>query len=152
MFEDIVGAKFKGVDIGSRDIISEMKSMLMKGFELGINEMDMEDDKEFLAVWYEYTNENLDTIAQMYADEFSTEEIIKMLDFEMTPLAEKKVRFHIRMQKFVHESFTDMLMDKMEKDDSIFGGGDPIKNVFDALGGPYECDSKIWDSKEEGKE
>ncbi len=34
MFEDIVGAKFEGVDTGTRDIISEVKVQLTKGFSL----------------------------------------------------------------------------------------------------------------------
>jgi len=154
MFEDIVGAKFEGVDIGSRDVISEMKAMLMKGFDMGIDELDAAEDEEFMEVWAEFVDTNLDTIAQMYVDEFSSDEIIELLNFEMTPLAEKKLRFHMRMQKFVHDSFFDMMMKKDDFVDCVQPKNDFIKALQEFNWEEEEegKDSVVWDSKEERKE
>jgi hypothetical protein len=154
MFEDIVGAKFEGVDIGTRDIISEVKVQLNKGLNFGIEQLEIEDKDEFIKILNEYADENIDTLAQMYMDEFSSEEIITMLDFEMTPLAEKKLKFQIKMQQFISDGFMKKIMEDVDVDFD----DDPVKNIFDALGGPggrHEDDdfeSFMWDSKEEGKE
>jgi len=156
MFEDIVGAKFEGVDIGSRDIASEVKDHLSRGFKFGIDELKMEDEteaKEFEKAIDEYMNENLDTMAQMYIDAFTTDEILEMLNFEMTPLAEKKIRFQIRIQQFVTDGFTKKLME-----DKGFFDNTINKNLFDALDDNDEyvglktaidnLESVVWDSKE----
>ena len=149
MFEDIVGAKFKGVDIGTRDIASEVKAQLMKGFKFGLDELvmdDEEEEKEFTDVLDEYMNENLDLMAQMYIDEFSTDDILEMLDFEMTPLAEKKIKFQLRMQKFIVEGFTK----KLTEDDGFFDKtlNKGLSNPFDVLGADDNYESVVWDAKE----
>jgi len=147
MFEDIVGAKFEGVDIGTRDIISEVKVQLTKGFNFGIEELEIDDKENFIKILNEYADENLDTLAQMYIDEFSAEEIITMLDFEMTPLAEKKIRFQIRMQQFISDGF----MKKMIAEDYKENEGDD-KDHFDASL-MNALNEYVWDSEEEeGKE
>lgn len=149
MFEDIVGAKFEGLDTGTRDIISEVKVQLTKGFSFGIEELEIEDKDEFVKMLKEYENENLDTLAQMYMDEFSAEEIITMLDFEMTPLAEKKIRFQIRMQQFVADGFMKkmMVMEGYGDDEEETAG----KDHFD-VGLMNALNEYVWDSEEKEEE
>lgn len=155
MFEDIVNTKFEGIDIGTRDITSEIKAQLTKGLEFGMENVD--DADGFSEVINQYMDENLDTLAQMYIDEFSAEEIIEMLNFEMTPLAQKKLRFQIRMQQFITEGFTKLLFndqDSMFKDlaDEIFGEEEET-GFLHALKrldmDDREYESAVWDSKDE---
>ena len=142
MFEDIVGTKFEGVDVGTRDIISEVKVQLTKGFNFGVEELEVEAEAEVIEAVEElaaYQDENLDTLAQMYMDEFSAEEIITMLDFEMTPLAEKKIRFQIRMHQFVADGFMKKMMEDEFKDDEDDKDHFPLvkqgHEIFNYLGG-----------------
>jgi len=154
MFEDIVKSKFEGVDIGTRDITSEIKSELRKGLDYGIGQLEElegeEIDTELRDLVNTFFDQSMDELAQMYLDSFTTDELITMLDFELTPLAKKKLNVQFKIQKFMTDGLLNSIRDYEMPEE------DPQEDFVDALR-RFDCDNVmeeegldnvIWDSKE----
>jgi len=92
----------------------------------------------------------MDELAQMYLDSFTTDELITMLDFELTPLAKKKLNVQFKIQKFMTDGLLNSIRDYEMPEE------DPQEDFVDALR-RFDCDNVmeeegldnvIWDSKE----
>lgn len=116
MFEDIVSEKFSGIDIGDRKIIDELMQAIKTTADFAIAEMGL--DIEALDLITEFFDRNSRKIAEMYLDEFEPNELMELLDFELTETAKKKLVFQLKVQKFMAEAMMDMLeeKDKEEKE------------------------------------
>jgi hypothetical protein len=142
MFEDIINKKFEGIDIENRDIASEIKASIMSVVSFAEGEMGMDPEgKEFLS---EFFDQNIDEMTQMYLDYFEPEELIEMLDFEMTESAKKKLRFQLKIQEFMGEKMIEILIEKDEEefDESLL---DALKSLEQD---DEDYESHIWDSEE----
>ena len=115
MFEDIVKSKFEGVDLGNREVESEIRAQLRKGLDYGMGQIEelegKEIDTELRDLIDTFFNESLDDLSQMYLDAFTTDELITMLDFELTPLAKKKLDVQFKIQKFMTDGFFNFMRD-----------------------------------------
>jgi len=151
MFEDIVKLKFEGVDLGNREIEPEIRAQLRKGLDYGIGMIEDAEgenlDVELKELINRFFDQSMDEIAQMYLDAFTADELITMLDFELTPLAKKKLEVSFKLQKFMADGLAKFMMDEMKAEE------DPQEDFVDALK-RFDWDSQegldnvVWDSKE----
>ena len=150
MFEDIVKLKFEGVDLGNREIEPEIRAQLRKGLDYGMSQIEelegKEIDTELKDLIDTFFNESIDELAQMYLDAFTTDELITMLDFELTPLAKKKFDIHFKIQKFMTDGLFKFMMKKEAENDPQEDFVDALKRFdWDSQEG---LDNVVWDSKE----
>ena len=150
MFEDIVKSKFEGVDIGTRDIASEIKSQLRKGLDYGmgqIEELEGEEiDTELRDLVNTFFDQSMDELAQMYLDSFTTDELITMLDFELTPLAKKKLDVQFKIQKFMTDGLFNFMRDYEIPDEEKIEW-EELRSDISKMSMKDE-QSFTWDSKE----
>jgi len=154
MFEDIVKSKFKGVDIGTRDIASEIRSQIRKGLDYGmgqIEELEGEEiDTELRDLVNTFFDQSMDELAQMYLDSFTTDELITMLDFELTPLAKKKLDVLFKIQKFMTDGLFKFMRDyEIPEEDPQEDFVDALRRFdWDNVMKEEGLDNVIWDTKE----
>jgi hypothetical protein len=147
MFEDIVNAKFEGVDIGDREIVSEIRASIMKAVKFVEDEEFETIDDEAKKIISEFFDRNLDEMTEMYLNYFETDELIEMLDFEMTEAAKKKSRFQFKLQTFMSTKMIELLSQYDEEE--LEARKDEDKK-HRSLVDDWEDDQMfIWDSKEE---
>lgn len=150
MFEDIVKSKFEGVDIGTREIASEIKSQLRKGLDYGmgqIEELEGEEiDTELRDLVNTFFDQSMDELAQMYLDSFTTDELITMLDFELTPLAKKKLDVQFKIQKFMTDGLFNFMRDYEIPDEEKIEW-EELRSDISKMSMKDE-QSFTWDSKE----
>jgi hypothetical protein len=147
MFEDIVNAKFEGVDIGDREIVSEIRASIMKAVKFVEDEEFETIDDEAKKIISEFFDRNLDEMTEMYLNYFETDELIEMLDFEMTEAAKKKIRFQFKLQTFMSTKMIELLSQYDEEE--LEARKDEDKK-HRSLVDDWEDDQMfIWDSKEE---
>jgi hypothetical protein len=147
MFEDIVNAKFEGVDIGDREIVSEIRASIMKAVKFVEDEEFEEIDDEAKKIISEFFDRNLDEMTEMYLNYFETDELIEMLDFEMTEAAKKKIRFQFKLQTFMSEKMTELLLQYDEEE--LEARKDTEEKLRSLVNNWKDNQEFIWDSKEE---
>jgi hypothetical protein len=146
MFEDIINKKFEGVDIGDREIVSEIRASIMNAVKFVEDEepgKNSDEDKKFIS---EFFDRNLDEMTEMYLNYFDTDELIKMLDFEMTEAAKKKIRFQLKIQTFMSEKMMDLLL---QYDKEELEARKDTKEKLKSLVNNWKDNQEfIWDSEE----
>ena len=149
MFEDIVKSKFEGFDLGEREIESEIRSQLRKGLDYGmgqIEELEGEEiDPELRDLVNSFFDQSMDELAQMYLDSFTTDELITMLDFELTPLAKKKLDVQFKIQKFMTDGLFNFMRDYEIPEEKI--EWEELRSDISKMSMEDE-QSFIWDTKE----
>jgi hypothetical protein len=104
-------------------------------------------DDEAKKIISEFFDRNLDEMTEMYLNYFETDELIEMLDFEMTEAAKKKIRFQFKLQTFMSTKMIELLSQYDEEE--LEARKDEDKK-HRSLVDDWEDDQMfIWDSKEE---
>lgn len=144
MFEDIVKDKFEDIDLGDRDIATEIKNSIFNGFDMSMEIAEEgEDVEEAREVIEQFKEESIEKMVGMYIDTFTTQEILDMLKIEQTSWMEKKLRFQIKLQAFMLEEFARIVEEKeINERRKII---DERRKIID----DYERqESTVWDAKE----
>ena len=149
MFEDIVKSKFEGVDLGNREIEPEIRAQLRKGLDYGMGQIeeleDEEIDTELRDLVNTFFDQNIDEMAQMYLDAFTADELITMLDFEMTPLAKKKLDISFKLQKFIIDGLAEFMRNYEIPEEKI--EWEELRSDISKMSMEDE-QSFVWDTKE----
>lgn len=142
MFEDIVNEKFKDIDIGDREIVSEIRASIMNAVKMVEDEEIEKIDDEAKKIISEFFDKHLDEMTEMYLNYFDTDELIEMLDFEMTEAAKKKIRFQFKLQAFMGEKMIELLLEKDEEEMSA------RKEKLQSMVSDWDEEDKfIWDTE-----
>ncbi len=120
MFGDLIKDKFEGIDIGTRDIATELEIAILKGVEFGKEHSDSLPE-EVQSVVKQYFDDEMDILVQMYLDEFTAVELIEILDTLQDELYERKLKFQLKLQdKILGDLLPQMLDAAMEDGEDGF--------------------------------
>jgi hypothetical protein len=104
MFEDIIKEKFNGIDVSERNIPEEIKKCLVSGMNFIRGEMNLDPEHE--QVIDIFLEKHLDEMVMMYLDFYEPEELIKILEFELSDSAKKRMLFQLEINNFVSKKMT----------------------------------------------
>ena len=111
-----------------------------------INQYIKIDWSELKNIIETFFDQNIDEMAQMYLDAFTADELITMLDFEMTPLAKKKLDITFKLQKFITDGIFNFMMEKQYEEDAKWN---KLKEDIETIGEEIKEEKLfVWDTKE----
>ena len=128
MFEDIYKVR--------PNVREELKGIIQDQIDLATAPSAQKgEDKRIIERFSELLDEVIDTVADLYITNFTTEELVKVIDWTTSDLGKKSAKFTMeKLNPIVIGIFNTVMKDVF---DGMFDDEDPVSNL--GIDGPVKC-------------